>query len=64
MPRTAARATQADIARAIRAMHDTGVPEVRVRITPTAVIVEADRPDRSDRDGKRGEAKREKIIVF
>lgn len=41
MPRTAAKVTQADIARAIRAMRAAGYPDVRVVFKDDAVIVEA-----------------------
>lgn len=41
MPRTPAKVTQADIARAIRAMRAAGYPDVRVVFKDGAVIVEA-----------------------
>lgn len=41
MPRTPARVTQADIARAIRAMRAAGYPDVRVVFRDDAIIVEA-----------------------
>jgi hypothetical protein len=41
MPRTPAHVTQADIARAIRAMRDAGYTDVRVVFEDGAVIVEA-----------------------
>jgi hypothetical protein len=41
MPRTGAKVTQADIARAIRAMRAAGYPDVRVVFKDGAVIVEA-----------------------
>lgn len=41
MPRTPAKVTQADIARAIRAMRAAGYPDVRVVFKDDAVIVEA-----------------------
>ncbi|MCJ2023959.1 hypothetical protein [Methylobacterium sp. J-067] len=41
MPRTPAKVTQADIARAIRAMRAAGYPDVRVVFKDNAVIVEA-----------------------
>lgn len=41
MPRRPASATQADIARAIRAMQDAGYRNVRVILSEGTVIVEA-----------------------
>lgn len=41
MPRTPARVTQADIARAIRAMRAAGYTDVRVVFRDDAIIVEA-----------------------
>jgi len=41
MPRTPAKVTQADIARAIRAMRAAGYPNVRVVFKDDAVIMEA-----------------------
>ena len=41
MPRTPAHVTQADIARAIRAMRASGYPDVRVVFREGSVIVEA-----------------------
>ncbi|MDP4024050.1 hypothetical protein Q8W71_15580 [Methylobacterium sp. NEAU 140] len=63
MPRTAARVTQAHIARAIRAMRAAGVPNVRVRLTEDAVIVEADLRDPEDPEGRRMEDEPEKVFV-
>lgn len=56
MPRTPARVTQADIARAIRAMRAAGYPDVRVVFRDGLIIVEANphdadaRPSSLDRD--------------
>lgn len=41
MPRTPAQVTQADIARAIRAMRAAGYPDVRVVFREGSIIVEA-----------------------
>jgi len=45
MPRTPAHVTQADIARAIRAMRAAGYPDVRVVFREGSIIVEANPND-------------------
>lgn len=57
MPRRPASVTQADIARAIRAMRDAGYPDVRVVFKDGAIIVEA-APD------ARLPKKQERIIIL
>lgn len=61
MPRRGALVTQADIARAIRAVRDAGLPVLRVVVRPDGVAVEtvkspdpsADGPEAEDRGDDR-----------
>ncbi len=62
MPRTPAKVTQADIARAARALRATGVDRVRVVFRDDGISVEAD-------DGRAPEsrsklAQRERVVVL
>lgn len=61
MPRTPARVTQADIARAIRAMRAAGYADVRVVFREGAVIVE---PNPHDVDTKSSRLDRGRHIVL
>lgn len=61
MPRTRAQVTQADIARAIRAMRAAGYADVRVVFREGSVIVEA---NPGDADPKPSRLDRGRLIVL
>lgn len=63
MPRRGASITQADIARAIRAMRDAGVRDVRVVFRPDGVSIEAGPPEQQSLDRREVDAEPEKVIV-
>ncbi|MCJ2051195.1 hypothetical protein MKL01_16085 [Methylobacterium sp. J-070] len=62
MPRTPARVTQADIARAIRALRDAGFPIVRVVMRDGGVTVEPAEP--VETPASRRLADRERVVVL
>jgi hypothetical protein len=62
VPRTPANITQADIARAIRAMRGAGYPDVRVVFKDGAIIVEAKPEDASGRRDAGLSSKPERVI--
>lgn len=62
MPRTAAKVTQADIARAARALRATGVERVRVVFREEGISVEADDGRPAESRGKL--AQRERVVVL
>lgn len=64
MPRTPAHVTQADIARAIRAMRAAGHPDVRVVFKDGAVIVEATPEDASGRRGAEVSVRPKREIIL
>ncbi|MCJ2070519.1 hypothetical protein MKK75_17245 [Methylobacterium sp. J-030] len=61
MPRTPAQVTQADIARAIRAMRAAGYTDVRVVFRDGSIIVEA-APEEEASAGRR--RKQERLILL
>lgn len=65
MPRRAATVTQADIARAVRALRAAGVRDVRVVFRPEGVSVEpaADEPLRAERPSEQVAEEREPWIM-
>ena len=63
MPRRAASVTQADIARAIRAMKAEGCPAVRVVMRDGGVIVEPAEAD-VERQRVHGLAERARVVVL
>lgn len=64
MPRTPASVTQADIARAIRAMRAAGYPDVRVVFKDGAVIVEPAVKDDSTHQGPVPPADQEELDIL
>ena len=62
MPRRGASVTQADIARAARALRSAGVEKVRVVFRPEGISVEAD--DGRPVDQNRRLAQREREIIL
>ena len=62
LPRTAAKVTQADIARAARALRAAGVARVRVVFRAEGISVEAD--DERGPEAPAPVARREKVIVL
>ena len=61
MPRTPAQVTQADIARAIRAMRAAGYADVRVVFREGSIIVEA---NPQDADAKPSRLDRDRLIIL
>ena len=64
MPRTPANVTQADIARAIRAMRAAGYPDVRVVFKDGTVIVEPAPKDTSAQQADRPPWEPEEIVIL
>ncbi|MBP1182999.1 hypothetical protein [Methylobacterium sp. PvR107] len=62
MPRRAAAVTQADIARAIRAMRDAGFPKVRVVMREGSITIEPGEP--VEAPAGRRLADREHVVVL
>ncbi|WP_267359345.1 MULTISPECIES: hypothetical protein [unclassified Methylobacterium] len=64
MPRRPAQSTQADFARAIRAMRAAGYPDVRAVFNDGTVIVEPAPKDTSARQGDRPLWESEEIAIL